>query len=154
MHRRVENRLALTPGYTYNQDGKYIQIYYQMHFYNVNEQLDYSSAYTDTTLTQHKWTMSPELHVLLSKDNWTRSLQFFYGIEFQTPDLFQKVNVLNDENPLVRRYGNPNLRGATNHRMQSASAAHGVRNASHTTSAADCASSAIRCRRDRPTMPK
>ena len=118
MHRRLENRLALTPGYTYNQDGKYIQIYYQMHFYNVNEQLDYSSAYTDTTLTQHKWTMSPELHVLLSKDNWTRSLQFFYGIEFQTPDLFQKVNVLNDENPLVRRYGNPNLRGATNHRMQ------------------------------------
>ena len=118
MHRRVENRLALTPGYSYEQDGKYIQIYYQMHFYNVNEQLDYSSAYTDTTLIQHKWTMSPELHVLLSKDNWTRSLQFFYGIEFQTPDLFQKVNVLNDENPLVRRYGNPNLRGATNHRMQ------------------------------------
>ena len=118
MHRRLENRLALTPGYTYNKNGKYVQIYYQMHFYNVNEQLDYSSAYTDTTLIQHKWTMSPELHVLLSKNNWTRSLQFFYTIEYQTPDLFQKVNVLNDENPLVRRYGNPNLRGATNHRMQ------------------------------------
>lgn len=119
MHRRVENRLALTPGYTYNKDGKYIIAYYQMHFYNVNEKLDYSSAYTDTTLIQHKWTMSPELHVQVSTHNWTRTFQFFYGIEFQTPDLFQKVNILNDENPLVRRYGNPNLRGATIHRIQS-----------------------------------
>ena len=117
-HRRAENRLALTPGYTYNHDGKYIQAYYQMHFYNVNEQLNYASAYTDTTLTQHKWTMSPELHVYVYTHNWTRGFDFFYGIEFQTPDLFQKVNILNNENPLVQRYGNPNLRGATNHRMQ------------------------------------
>ena len=117
-HRRVENRLAITPGYTYEQDGKYFQIYYQMHFYNVNEKLDYRSAYADTSLVQHCWTMSPELHLQWAADNWTRSFDLFYGIEFQTPDLFQKVNILNDENPLVRRYGNPDLRGATNHRMQ------------------------------------
>ncbi len=117
-HRRVENRVALTPGYTYNKDGKYIRAYYQMHFYNVNEQLHYRSAHTDTTLTQHCWTMSPELHVQVNTHNWSRGFDFFYGIEFQTPDLFQKVNILNNENPLVRRYGNPNLRGATNHRIQ------------------------------------
>ena len=118
MHRRVENRVALTPGYTYNKDGKYISAFYQMHFYNVNEQLDYRSAYADTTLTQHCWTMSPELHIQVHTHNWARGFDFFYGIEFQTPDLFQKVNILNNENPLVRRYGNPNLRGATNHRIQ------------------------------------
>ena len=117
-HLRVENRLALTPGYTYEKDGNYASVFYQMHFYNVNEQLDYHSAYTDTSLVQHKWTMSPELHVRLAKDNWARSFDLFYGIEFETPDLFQKVNVLNDENPLVRRYGNPDLVGATNHRIQ------------------------------------
>ena len=118
MHRRVENRLAITPGYTYEQDGKYFQVFYQMHFYNVNEQLDYRSAYADTSLVQHCWTMSPELHVEWAADNYARSLDLFYGIEFQTPDLFQKVNILNNENPLIRRYGNPDLRGATNHRMQ------------------------------------
>lgn len=117
-HRRIENRWAITPGYTYNRDGTYIQAYYQMHFYNVNEQLDYHSAYSDTTLVQHKWTMSPELHVDIGFDNWAKSINLFYGIEYETPDLFQKVNILNNENPLVRRYGNPNLRGATNHRMQ------------------------------------
>ncbi|MBR0047952.1 MAG: hypothetical protein IJP74_01360 [Prevotella sp.] len=117
-HRRVENRLAVTPGYTYEKDGKYFQVYYQMHFYNVNEQLDYRSAYADTSLVQHCWTMSPELHLQWAKDNWARSFDLFYGIEFQTPDLFQKVDILNNENPLVRRYGNPDLRGATNHRMQ------------------------------------
>ncbi|MBQ8969119.1 MAG: hypothetical protein IJ064_05245 [Bacteroidaceae bacterium] len=117
-HRRVENRLALTPGYSYDRDGTYIRAYYQMHFFNVNERLDYRSAYADTTLTQHKWTMSPELHVQVATHNWAHSYDIFYGIEFQTPDLFQKVNILNDENPLVRRYGNPHLRGATNHRMQ------------------------------------
>ena len=117
-HRRVENRLAITPGYTYEQDDKYFQIYYQMHFYNVNEKLDYQSAYTDTSLVQHCWTMSPELHLQWATDNWARSFELFYGIEFQTPDLFQKVNILNNENPLIRRYGNPDLRGATNHRMQ------------------------------------
>ena len=58
------------------------------------------------------------LHVQVATHNWARSFDLFYGIEFQTPDLFQKVNVLNTEDPLVRRYGNPNLRGATNHRMQ------------------------------------
>ena len=117
-HRRVENRVALTPGYNYNKDGKSIVAFYQMHFYNVNEQLHYRSAYSDTTLTQHCWTMSPELHIRVNTHNWSRGFDFFYGIEFQTPDLFQKVNILNNENPLVRRYGNPNLRGATNHRMQ------------------------------------
>ena len=117
-HRRVENRLAITPGYTYEKDGKYINIYYQMHFYNVNEQLDYRSAYADTSLVQHCWTMSPELHAYIAFDNRAKSIDFFYGIEFQTPDLFQKVNILNDENPLIRRYGNPDLRGATNHRME------------------------------------
>lgn len=117
-HRRIENRVALTPGYSYDKDGKYVRVLYQMHFYNVNERLDYHSAYTDTTLVQHKWTMSPELHLQVNTHNWTRGFNFFYGIEFQTPDLFQKVNILNNENPLVRRYGNPNLRGATNHRMQ------------------------------------
>ena len=117
-HRRLENRLAITPGYTYEQDGKYFQIYYQMHFFNVNERLNYSSAYADTSIVQHCWTMSPELHIEWAADNYARSLDFFYGIEFQTPDLFQQVNILNNENPLVRRYGNPDLRGATNHRMQ------------------------------------
>ena len=117
-HRRVENRLAVTPGYQYEANGKYIRAFYQMHFYNVNERLDYRSAYVDTSLVQHCWTMSPELHVQIATHNWTRSFNLFYGIEFQTPDLFQKVNILNNENPLVRRYGNPNLRGATNHRMQ------------------------------------
>ena len=117
-HRRLENRLAVTPGYTYEQDGKYFQVYYQMHFYNVNEKLDYRSAYADTSIVQHCWTMSPELHLQWATDNWARSFDLFYGIEFQTPDLFQQVNILNDENPLVRRYGNPDLRGATNHRMQ------------------------------------
>ena len=117
-HRRVENRVALTPGYTYNKDGRYVRASYQMHFYNVNERLDYRSAYTDTTLVQHKWTMSPELSFQYAWDNWAHSIDFWYGIEFQTPDLFQKVNILNNENPLVRRYGNPHLRGATNHRMQ------------------------------------
>lgn len=117
-HRRLENRLAVTPGYTYEQDGKYFQVYYQMHFYNVNEKLDYRSAYADTSIVQHCWTMSPELHLQWATDNWARSFDLFYGIEFQTPDLFQKVNILNNENPLVRRYGNPDLRGATNHRMQ------------------------------------
>ena len=118
MHRRVENRVALTPGYSYDKNGKYARVYYQMHFYNVNESLHYHSAYTDTTLVQHCWTMSPELHVQYAWDNWSQSFDYFYGIEFQTPDLFQKVNILNNENPLIRRYGNPNLRGATNHRMQ------------------------------------
>ena len=118
MHRRVENRLAVTPGYTYNENGRYINIYYQMHFYNVNEQLDYRSAYADTSLVQHCWTMSPELHINLATDNFAKSVDIFYGIEFQTPDLFQKVNILSNENPLIRRYGNPDLRGATNHRMQ------------------------------------
>ena len=117
-HRRQENRLAITPGYTYEHDGKYFQVYYQMHFFNVNEKLKYRSAYADTSLVQHCWTMSPELHLQWAADNWARSFDLFYGIEFQTPDLFQKVNILNNENPLVRRYGNPNLRGATNHRMQ------------------------------------
>ena len=117
-HRRVENRLAITPGFQHEADGKYIRAFYQMHFYNVNERLDYRSAYVDTSLVQHCWTMSPELHVQLASHNWSRSINFFYGIEFQTPDLFQKVNILNNENPLIRRYGNPNLRGATNHRMQ------------------------------------
>ena len=118
MHRRVENRLAITPGYTYEQDGKYFQVFYQMHFYNVNEKLNYRSAYADTSIVQHCWTMSPELHLQWAADNYARSLDLFYGIEFQTPDLFQQVNILNNENPLVRRYGNPDLRGATNHRMQ------------------------------------
>ena len=118
MHRRVENRLAITPGYTYQKDGKYINIYCQMHFYNVNEKLDYRSAYADTSLVQHCWTMSPELHADIAFDNRAKSIDFFYGIEFQTPDLFQKVNILSNENPLVRRYGNPDLRGATNHRME------------------------------------
>ena len=117
MHRRVENRLAVTPGYTYEKDGKYISIFYQMHFYNVNEKLDYRSAYADTSLVQHCWTMSPELHVNLATDNYAKSIDFFYGIEFQTPDLFQKVNILSNENPLIRRYGNPDLRGTTIHRM-------------------------------------
>ena len=117
-HRRVENRLAITPGYTYEQDGKYFQVYYQMHFYNVNEILKYRSAYVDTSIVQHCWTMSPELHLQWATDNWARSLELFYGIEFETPDLFRQVNILNNENPLVRRYGNPDLRGATNHRMQ------------------------------------
>ena len=117
-HRRLENRLAITPGYTYEQDGKYFQVYYQMHFYNVNERLEYRSAYVDTSLVQHCWTMSPELHLQWAADNWARSFDLFYGIEFQTPDLFQQVNILNNENPLVRRYGNPDLRGATNHRIQ------------------------------------
>ena len=117
-HRRLENRVALTPGYSYNKNGKYARVYYQMHFYNVNERLKYQSAYTDTTLIQHCWTMSPELHVQYAWDDWSRSFDYFYGIEFQTPDLFQRVNILNDENPLIRRYGNPDLRGATNHRMQ------------------------------------
>ncbi len=117
-HRRVENRVALTPGFTYNKDGRYMRASYQMHFYNVNEQLDYRSAYTDTTLVQHCWTMSPELSFQYAWDNWAHSIDLWYGIEFQTPDLFQKVNILNNENPLVRRYGNPNLRGATNHRIQ------------------------------------
>ena len=117
-HRRLENRLALTPGFSYEKNGKYARVYYQMHFYNVNERLKYQSAYTDTTLVQHCWTMSPELHVQYAWDNWSRSFDYFYGIEFQTPDLFQKVNILNNEDPLIRRYGNPNLRGATNHRMQ------------------------------------
>ena len=62
--------------------------------------------------------MSPELHIQVHTHNWARGFDFFYGIEFQTPDLFQKVNILNNENPLIRRYGNPDLRGATNHRMQ------------------------------------
>ncbi len=117
-HLRVENRLAITPGFQYEDNGKYARIYYQMHFYNVNEKLDYRSAYADTSLVQHCWTMSPELHVQLAWNNWARSFDLFYGIEFQTPDLFQKVNILNNENPLIRRYGNPDLRGATNHRMQ------------------------------------
>ena len=117
-HRRVENRVALTPGFTYNKDGRYMRASYQMHFYNVNEQLDYRSAYTDTTLVQHCWTMSPELSFQYAWDNWAHSIDLWYGIEFQTPDLFQKVNILNNENPLVRRYGNPHLRGATNHRIQ------------------------------------
>lgn len=117
-HRRVENRLAITPGYSFDRDGKYFRAYYQMHFYNVNEQLDYRSAYADTSLVQHCWTMSPELHIQYAIDNWAKSFDFFYGIEFQTPDLFQKVNILNNEDPLIRRYGNPDLRGATNHRMQ------------------------------------
>ncbi len=96
MHRRVENRLAVTPGYTHDGNGKYINIYYQMHFYNVNEQLDYRSTYADTSLVQHCWTMSPELHVNIGFDNWAKSIDLFYGIEFQTPDLFHKVNILNN----------------------------------------------------------
>ena len=117
-HRRVENRLAITPGYQHEGDGKYIRAFYQMHFYNVNERLDYRSAYVDTSLVQHCWTMSPELHMTIATHDWTRTFNLFYGIEFQTPDLFQKVNILNNENPLIHRYGNPDLRGATNHRMQ------------------------------------
>ncbi len=117
-HRRLENRVALTPGFSYEKDGRYARAYYQMHFYNVNERLQYHSAHTDTTLVQHCYTMSPELHVQYAWDSWAKSFDLFYGIEFQTPDLFQKVNILNDEDPLIRRYGNPDLRGATNHRMQ------------------------------------
>jgi len=117
-HRRLENRVALTPGYSYEKGGRYARAYYQMHFYNVNERLQYHSAHTDTTLVQHCYTMSPELHVQYAWDNWAKSFDLFYGIEFKTPDLFQKVNILNDEDPLIRRYGNPDLRGATIHRMQ------------------------------------
>ena len=75
------------------------------------------------------------------------SLDLFYGIEFQTPDLFQKVNILNNENPLIRRYGNPDLRGATNHRMQFGLNRNWREKRISDASAAACASSATRCRR-------
>ena len=118
LHLRRENRLKITPGFTKEGNGKYYNISLAMRFYSVNERLQYHAAQTDTTLRQQKYTFSPTLDVFIATDNWMRYYQLNYGIEMKTPDLFQKVDVRNTENPLQVRLGNPDLIGPTIHRLQ------------------------------------
>ena len=118
LHLRRENRVKITPGFTKEGDGRYYNLSLAMRFYSVNEQLHYMAAQTDTTLRQQEYTFSPTLDMFIATHDWMRYYQLNYGLEMKTPDLFQKVNVRNTQNPLQVRLGNPDLIGPTIHRLQ------------------------------------
>lgn len=117
-HLRKEHRIMLVPRYVKETEENYYYLEATLEGYNVREKLHYKSAYTDTTLYQNCYTFSPILEVYIAKDNWARYFNFYYNMEWKTPDLFQKVNVRNDENPLAVRMGNPNLKAPIIHRLQ------------------------------------
>lgn len=112
------NTLRLTPAYHYEKNGKYIHIQLLLRTSNINERLHYMSEQSDTLLRQNKWIFSPELQGRIALDNWMKQINFSYNYDMQVPDLYNKVNVGNTENPLAVRIGNPNLKGTTAHRMQ------------------------------------
>ena len=117
-HLRKEHRIMILPRYVKETKEDYCLIEATLEGYNVREKLRYTSAGTDTTLYQNCYTFSPIIEGYIAKDNWMRYVQFYYNMEWKTPDLFQKVNVRNDENPLAVRMGNPNLKAPIIHRMQ------------------------------------
>ncbi|MCH5177256.1 MAG: hypothetical protein J1F25_04460 [Prevotellaceae bacterium] len=117
-HLRHEHLLCIRPQYNYNKNGKYVFANISLNGYNVRERLHYVSAATDTTLRHNTYTFSPSISAMYATDNWHKQLNFNYSIEMKTPDLYGRVNVLNDANPLALRIGNPDLKGPTIHRMQ------------------------------------
>ena len=117
-HLRKEHRIMLLPRYVKETKDDYYFIEATLEGYNVREKLRYTSANVDTTLYQNCYTFSPIIEAYIAKDNWMRYFQFYYNMEWKTPDLFQKVNVRNNENPLAVRMGNPNLKAPIIHRLQ------------------------------------
>lgn len=117
-HLRKEHRIMLLPRYVKETKDDYYFIEATLEGYNVRERLRYISAGNDTTLYQNCYTFSPIIEAYIAKDNWMRYCQFYYNMEWKTPDLFQKVNVRNNENPLAVRKGNPNLKAPIIHRLQ------------------------------------
>lgn len=116
MHR--QHSLRLTPSYTSERNGTYINIHYNMELNNVRERLHYMSEFTDTVARLSRYTFLPNLSVRIATHNWMRQVYFSYRMEMRTPDLYRMINIRNDENPLAVVIGNPDLKTSVSHLMQ------------------------------------
>ena len=110
--------ISLTPAYSKNDSKRYTYLMFDLPVNMLNNKLHYMSAVTDTTVRDRRVTFTPYIYGRFAWDNWMKEISFNYQMEMMTPDLYNKVNVRNDADPLNIRLGNPHLKMQTTHRTQ------------------------------------
>lgn len=110
--------MQLRPSYNYNKNGKYMAVMLQLPLNHVRERMKYFSAATDTVVSQRSWTFSPNFFLRAATHEWTRQYTLSYTVKVELPSLYNKIDVHNNENPLVVRQGNPALKKSVSHLMQ------------------------------------
>ena len=110
--------MQLRPMYNYNKNGKYMAVMLQIPLNLVRERMNYLSEEADTVVSQRAWTFSPNLYLRVATHEWTRQFTLSYSVDVNLPSLYNKVDVRNDENPLIVKQGNPALKKTVSHLMQ------------------------------------
>ena len=72
------------------------------------ETLNYQNPQLTSNIKQNKWEFNPNYMLMGSIKN--HSIMSYGNIQISPPSLYDKVDVINDENPLALRLGNPNLK--------------------------------------------
>lgn len=118
-HQRSMRRThAPAASLTYAEKLFYIRLYLTLRHFS--DQLDYTSAQQDTSLTQRRLTIEPDLMINYNKpakndSTFSRFLALHYNMKETLPSLLNQVNVRNDQDPLNIRLGNPDLKGTLQH---------------------------------------
>lgn len=78
-----------------------------------HDQLDYKRAAIDTTVTHNSFFVIPSIKFSLPK------FSFSYKLDEGTLDLLQRLNIYDSSDPLVRKYGNEDLKRTRSHKIES-----------------------------------
>jgi len=118
-HQRSMRRThAPAASLTYKKESLWARLYLTLRHFS--DQLDYTSAQLDTSLTQYRLTIEPDLNIDYDRpakndSSFKHILSFHYNMTETLPSLLNQVNVRNDKDPLNIRLGNPDLKGTVRH---------------------------------------
>ncbi len=103
----------------YNKEGNGKSVWFEA---NVpldisEEKLNYRTAVSDTTVRLQTVLPAPMAKLEISTHNYDRFYRIQYNMNYNTGDLYSRVDIRNDANPLYIRLGNPDLKKALTHKL-------------------------------------
>ena len=121
---RKNNEDIITPKFQYQYDkwfknGVFLVFMSRFGFSNTNNRLHYISNQTDTTITDNKWAW--ETNMIFMLQNYEKGMNFriAYFSSKNIAPLEQKLQLIDNSNPLYITLGNPDLKDMRFHTISS-----------------------------------
>lgn len=113
----------VTPGVNiyYNKEGNGRNVWFEVNVpLNIqNQDLDYHTVTADTTVRLRTTLPEPMAKLEISTHNYDRYYKVQYNMNYNTGDLYSRIDIRNDTDPLNIRLGNPNLKESITHQLNS-----------------------------------
>ncbi|HEY5585655.1 MAG TPA: TonB-dependent receptor, partial [Ruminiclostridium sp.] len=114
---RHNNQIAFRPYFQkkYGKNELYTNITIPLSFQY--DQLEYNSEQIDSGFSQKHFLFNPSMELKYNLNNQMSEYRFKYEFSQSTPNIVQRVGVIDNTQPLAIKIGNPNLKKNTAHKF-------------------------------------